>query len=76
VQDALTSRNHDISVNEHSGFAVCQFIGTVLYSYGVVRCSVVWCGALYCIVFLCFVQCLCLVYPPLPYDHYLLNGQR
>lgn len=27
VQEALSSRNHDISVSEHQGFAVCQFIG-------------------------------------------------
>jgi hypothetical protein len=29
VQNALTSRNHDISVNAEAGFAVCQFIGNV-----------------------------------------------
>ena len=27
VQTALTSRNHEISVDENSGFAVCQFVG-------------------------------------------------
>lgn len=27
VQDALTSRNHEISVNKKAGFAVSQFIG-------------------------------------------------
>lgn len=27
VQDALTSRHHEISVREEQGFAVCQFIG-------------------------------------------------
>ena len=33
VQDALTSRNHEISVNEHTGFSICQFIGKVLYVF-------------------------------------------
>ena len=33
VQDALTSRNHAISVNEHAGFAVCQFIGAEVYIF-------------------------------------------
>ena len=31
VQDALTSRNHMITVNKNSGFAVAQFIGIVIW---------------------------------------------